>query len=725
MARRGRGNYADNVAGGIAQGLMSYLTMTRQQEALDQQKALNAAHMRYYDAAAKEKEAEMGDAASFAKLGTATPVATEDVPVGAGGPAAAPITSHDLKDNVAPKVTSDAAGARAPIWQRNNNPGNIRTVDGRGYQSFPDMQTGLGAMSALLDRYQNNHGLNTVQGIVGRYAPPNENDTARYIAGVTKELGVAPDAPIDVTDPATKAKLLRAMTRVEGSGKAVTDDMISKAAGAKQTSDGPQELPLSNMLADAGTTMSDAGPGYAMRGSKAIAADMGAAPSQAAPQPGRGLNPTAAAQAAVPQTRAGIMGALEQQSAEIRAKKAQLDQWQPGSAKGVAQKRVMMDKLEQEERWLVGRAETEQRARESAQRQAVTDARAEGREERALRAEERATKTHEDTLAQQKLTNDRNAMKDKREEDKAWAEAIKGETEAVARVRNGANPDDPMDKPEKYVDPIKANTLRAALTAAYGDEVGANTPRAQADATTKANFLANLYDTILEKQVGKNATPAQIEAAQRALTPDRLLAAVDAMAKDKFAPQAAAPEQPAPAPAGQPAPQATPGTPPPAAPSLEKSKADAALDNPPNIADSFINSGDASRVEGPKPADPFGPASGLPTARELGIDLENKRMQDKMEGYRQGIMGAFVPAMGEADPSLAGEASQVVRPEVQGPGLGDKLKQGIEAITKRGVNPAELISRYQSATPEERAWMDQAYPQIKDLSTSIAAEGVY
>ena len=492
--------------------------------------------------------------------------------------------------------------------------------------------------------------------------------------------------------------------------------------------------------------MSDAGPGYAMRGSKAIAADVGAAPAQAAPQPGRGLNPAVAAQAAVPQTRAGIYNALEQQAAENRARRAQLEQWNPTSVKHIERKRLMMKELEQEERWLLDKAETEQRARESAQRQAVTDDRNNRREDRAVDAAARAAAAQENTVEHQKKQDARQADNDFHRAGESWANGVdKFAKEVSTRVVETVDANGTLKK-ETFVDPRKAEAVRAAVNA-YFDKGAWNAAsgeykhpwldksKSYAEISDVAGQFSRVYDKLVDSVVDPKADPerqsAQRKAAFDSLTPEALLRGRDTWLQDSSgqgkpnpAPQAAAPAQAAPAPAGQPTPPPAPGSPPPAAPAPEKSRADKVIYNRPEVADSFINSGDASRVEGPKPADPFGPQTGLPTARELGIDLENKRMQDKMEGYRQGIVGGILPYMpspatGEADPSLAGDASQVTRPAAPGfggvGGVVDKLKQGIESLTKRNVDPAELLKRYESATPEERSWIDQNYPQIKDL----------
>lgn len=95
---------------------------------------------------------------------------------------------------------------------RNNNPGNLEfdpniTWDGQvgvdgPYLIFATPQKGIRAMTKNLVNQQKLHGLNTVADIITKYAPPNENDTAAYIADVANKLGVNPNQAIDVASVA-------------------------------------------------------------------------------------------------------------------------------------------------------------------------------------------------------------------------------------------------------------------------------------------------------------------------------------------------------------------------------------------------------------------------------------------------------------------------------------------------------------------------------------------
>lgn len=97
---------------------------------------------------------------------------------------------------------------------RNNNPGNIKEMPGdktqwQGeratdddpiFEEFDGMWQGVRALAVTLLTYSRRYGLNTVRGIITRWAPGSENNTAAYIASVCAALGVTPDQRIDVRE---------------------------------------------------------------------------------------------------------------------------------------------------------------------------------------------------------------------------------------------------------------------------------------------------------------------------------------------------------------------------------------------------------------------------------------------------------------------------------------------------------------------------------------------
>lgn len=112
-----------------------------------------------------------------------------------------------------------------PRGIRNLNPGNIQDgdfaksqpgyvgSDGR-FAKFDTMDHGAAANAALLQNY-GQKGLNTVEGIISRYAPPSENNTKNYIMNVAHDIGVDPRQPLNLNDPAVMGKLQQSIFKIE------------------------------------------------------------------------------------------------------------------------------------------------------------------------------------------------------------------------------------------------------------------------------------------------------------------------------------------------------------------------------------------------------------------------------------------------------------------------------------------------------------------------------
>ncbi|HEX3861476.1 MAG TPA: hypothetical protein VHY35_07265 [Stellaceae bacterium] len=90
--------------------------------------------------------------------------------------------------------------------------------------------------------------------IVSTWAPSTQNPTETLIARAAKITGFAPDQALNVSDPATKAKLIEATIRNEQGGRLPVDPgIIAKVAGAAppatQADSGPAAPDLDRMLA--------------------------------------------------------------------------------------------------------------------------------------------------------------------------------------------------------------------------------------------------------------------------------------------------------------------------------------------------------------------------------------------------------------------------------------------------------------------------------------------
>lgn len=119
----------------------------------------------------------------------------------------------------------------SPRGIRNFNPGNIRHAKGTRWQGmsanqndkdfvqFTGPQWGIRAIARTLITYQDKHGLRSIRQVIGRWAPPNENNTEAYIRQVATRVGVSPDDRIDIYDYRTMRTLVEAIIRHEnGSG---------------------------------------------------------------------------------------------------------------------------------------------------------------------------------------------------------------------------------------------------------------------------------------------------------------------------------------------------------------------------------------------------------------------------------------------------------------------------------------------------------------------------
>lgn len=100
-------------------------------------------------------------------------------------------------------MTASVARALPPRGWRNQNPGNIRKGnDWQGlapngldaeFDVFVSAEMGFRALCRVLLNYKRKHGLKTVREVIGRWAPPNENNTDAYIKFVAASVGVSPD----------------------------------------------------------------------------------------------------------------------------------------------------------------------------------------------------------------------------------------------------------------------------------------------------------------------------------------------------------------------------------------------------------------------------------------------------------------------------------------------------------------------------------------------------
>ncbi|UVJ44848.1 structural protein [Pseudomonas sp. LS1212] len=129
-----------------------------------------------------------------------------------------------------------------PRGIRNNNPGNIDynsnnkwhgqlpydpSVESR-FAVFDTPQNGIRAMAKLLLVYQDKHGLNTVDGIISRWAPSNENATGAYIRAVKSQISQATgqSEKINLHNPQVLAIMVAAIIHHENGDMPYSSDVI-------------------------------------------------------------------------------------------------------------------------------------------------------------------------------------------------------------------------------------------------------------------------------------------------------------------------------------------------------------------------------------------------------------------------------------------------------------------------------------------------------------------
>ncbi len=176
-----------------------------------------------------------------------------DGPAALEGPEAFPVLDGPTQRAALPAPDGYAAGegfvareswrmpANAPRGIRNNNPGNIQKgagfdgeVEGNDprFATFATPEDGIRAIGMNLLTYQRQHGLDTVQGILNRWAPTSENDTGAYVRQVARALGVEPNQQLDLSDPATLTGLTAAIIRHENAMQPYNAAEMEEAVGA-------------------------------------------------------------------------------------------------------------------------------------------------------------------------------------------------------------------------------------------------------------------------------------------------------------------------------------------------------------------------------------------------------------------------------------------------------------------------------------------------------------
>lgn len=128
-----------------------------------------------------------------------------------------------------------------PRGIRNHNPGNIDRTTERWQGMAADQSNdprfvvftapvwGLRALAKVLLSYQRKYNLRTPAAIIGRWAPPGENDTGAYARQVAKAIGVQPDDRIDLQEARTLERILPAIVAHENGQQPYPEALIRQA----------------------------------------------------------------------------------------------------------------------------------------------------------------------------------------------------------------------------------------------------------------------------------------------------------------------------------------------------------------------------------------------------------------------------------------------------------------------------------------------------------------
>ena len=154
---------------------------------------------------------------------------------------------------------------------RNNNPGNIRvskdqwegaTGDDGAFVTFDTPDSGVRALAKNLMSY-GRQGYDSIEKIINRWAPPNENDTQSYINSVVAATGIPATQSLDLSDPDTLSSLAQAISFHE-TGSRYDPEVYQKGVARALNGISPKTPPVSANVFDALTEGLKAKPKVAL-----------------------------------------------------------------------------------------------------------------------------------------------------------------------------------------------------------------------------------------------------------------------------------------------------------------------------------------------------------------------------------------------------------------------------------------------------------------------------
>lgn len=154
---------------------------------------------------------------------------------------------------------------------RNSNPGNIRKSkdkwegaigDDGAFVIFDSPESGVRALAKNLQSY-GRQGYDSIEKIINRWAPPNENDTQSYINSVVAATGIPATQSIDLTNPDVLASLSEAIGYHE-TGSRYDPEVYQQGVARALNGISPKTPPVSANVFDALTEGLKAKPKVAL-----------------------------------------------------------------------------------------------------------------------------------------------------------------------------------------------------------------------------------------------------------------------------------------------------------------------------------------------------------------------------------------------------------------------------------------------------------------------------
>lgn len=164
---------------------------------------------------------------------------------------------------------------------RNSNPGNLRKSkdqwegaigDDGEFVIFDSPESGVRALAKNLQSY-GRQGYDSIEKIINRWAPPNENDTQSYIDSVVSATGIPATQSLDLSDPDTLSSLAQAISFHE-TGSRYDPEVYQKGVARALNGISPKTPPVSANVFDALTEGLKAKPKVALGENLPTAAGM-------------------------------------------------------------------------------------------------------------------------------------------------------------------------------------------------------------------------------------------------------------------------------------------------------------------------------------------------------------------------------------------------------------------------------------------------------------------